>query len=384
MKDIEFKAKVIERGETKSGKFVVITPNKFYPDGKGGQIGDRGSVGEAKVLFSKEDNGKTLLFADKFPESDTVLCKIDGNRRHTVSALHTAQHILSAVLEDKFGVKTVAFHMSEESCTIDVTPVSISDEMLRRAEDFANEVVFSDLPVKKYYASEEEAEKLSLRSRHKVSGKIRIVEIPGVDVSMCGGTHVDSTGEVGLIKIVKKEKVKKQYLRLYFTAEKRTLAYIREISAVANSASEILTCGVPELPQKVSKMLSEIKSLKKENKNLKLELLRNIVSKISSEESPSPETEVDLEKGDFMTLLAMLSQEQSTKVFVVFSEKSRSIGVSCGKKCALNLKANFSELFENFGGKGIVKNAFLFAQFDSSESFAKAAQYIRDRLKNHG
>ncbi len=384
MKHIEFKAKIIEKGKNEKGKFVVLEPGKFYPDGKGGQIGDRGFIGEAKVLFSEENNGKTLLYTDKFPEREEVLCKIDGNRRHMISALHTAQHILSAVLEDRFGIKTEAFHMSESTCTIDVAPVSVSAETLEKAEGIANEIVFANLPVKKYYANKEETEKMNLRSKHEVSGKIRIVEIPGVDISMCGGTHVDFTGEVGLIKIVKKEKVKKQYLRLYFTAEKRTLSYIRELSNIANAVSETLTCGVSELPEKINKMLSEIKSLKKENKNLKLNALKDIVSELSAEKGIISEREIDFEKGDFMTLLAMLSREESGKPFLIFSKKGKSVGIARGKNCALDLKENFPELFDKFKGKGIVKNAFLYAEFGSKENFENALEFARAKLKNHG
>ncbi len=384
MKDIEFEAKIIEKGENEKGKFVVLEPNKFYPDGKGGQIGDRGFIGNAKVLSSEGNNGKTLLYTDKFPEKEEVFCKIDGERRHTISALHTAQHILSAVLEDRFGVKTEAFHMSESTCTIDVEPASVSAETLEKAEDIANEIVFANLPVKKYYANKEETEKMNLRSKHEVSGKIRIVEIPDVDISMCGGTHVDSTGEIGLIKIVKKEKVKKHYLRLYFTAEKRTLSYLRELSNIVNSVSETLTCGVSELPEKINKMLSEIKSLKKENKNLKLNALKNIVSELSAETGTFSQKEIDFEKGDFMTLLAMLSREDGGKTFIVFSKKSNAMGIACGKNCTFDLKENLSELFNKFGGKGIVKNAFLFAQFDSKENFESALEFARAKLKNHG
>ncbi len=179
MKDICFSSEIIEKGNGEKGAFVILKGNPFYPDGKGGQIGDRGIISGANVLSSEEKGGKVLIYVDKFPENKTVSCRIDGERRHTISALHTAQHILSAVLEDRFNVKTVAFHMSEDSCTIDVSPSVISQSMLEKAENMANEIVFSNLPVKRYFAEEDDISSLNLRSKHKVSGKIRIVEIPG-------------------------------------------------------------------------------------------------------------------------------------------------------------------------------------------------------------
>jgi alanyl-tRNA synthetase len=208
LENIKFNARIIEKGNNEKGKFVVLDKNEFYPDGKGGQLGDRGRIGKANIAFSEEKGGKVLIYVDSFPEDDVVLCEINRNRRHTISSLHTAQHILSAVLEDMFKVKTVSFHMSEDNCTIDVTP-TISENKIFIAEDAVNESVFRNLPVKNYFVNEKELSRINPRSMHEVHGKIRIVEIPGVDVSLCGGTHVDFTGEVGLIKILKIEKVKK-------------------------------------------------------------------------------------------------------------------------------------------------------------------------------
>jgi len=381
LKDIEFRSRILEKGENEKGKFVVLEENRFYPDGKGGQIGDRGTIQNANVLFSEEKNEKTILYVDKYPDSEIVECRIDGNRRHTISALHTAQHILSAVLEDRFGIKTEAFHMSETTCTIDVSQANISDEKLQVVEDMANEIVFSNLPVKKYYAEKEEIEKLHLRSKHEVSGKIRIVEIPTVDISMCGGTHVEFTGEIGLIKIVKKEKVKKQYLRLYFAAEKRTLSYLREISSIANSVSTLLTCGVSELYEKTNKMLSEIKSLKKENKNLKIKILKDNVNSLLSCKEKIPFRKFDLDKGDFMTLLAMLSREKTNKLFVIYSEKHKLIGISSGEGADTDLNKTFEEIFNTLNGKGISKKSFAFAELPSANDLSKALNLLKAKLK---
>ncbi len=224
----EFECRIVEKGTDEEGAFVVLDGDPFYPDGKGGQLGDRGKVNGEEVLSVKEKGVSVRVYLSHLPETDVVKCMLDVKRRHTISALHTAQHILSAVLEDKFSVVTVSFHMSEENCTIDVKPVSVSNETLERAENFANEVVFANLPVKKYFVTAEEAEKLPLRKKADIEGRIRIVEIPGVDTSMCGGTHVDYAGEIGLIKVLKTEKIKKEFLRIYFAAERRALDAFRE------------------------------------------------------------------------------------------------------------------------------------------------------------
>ena len=377
MKDICFSSEIIEKGSGEKGLFVILKENPFYPDGKGGQIGDRGTISGANVLSSEEKGGKVLIYVDKFPENKTVSCRIDGERRHTISALHTAQHILSAVLEDTFNVKTVAFHMSEDSCTIDVSPSVISQSVLEKAENMANEIVFSNLPVKKYFAKEDDISSLNLRSKHKVSGKIRIVEIPGVDSSMCGGTHVDFTGEIGIIKIVKTEKIKKQFLRIYFTAEKRTLAEFQKLLSLVNSVSGTLTCGADELPLKINKMLSEVKTLKKENKVLKLSFIKNIESELFHSQGAFVSQEVNIAKGDFMTLLAMLSREKTDKMFLIYSNKERILGISKGTENSIDLQLAFSGLFKTSGAKGVIKPTFLFEEFSTPENFENALQLIK-------
>jgi alanyl-tRNA synthetase len=378
----EFECKVINHGEDENGLFVVLDKDIFYPDGKGGQIGDRGMVDGEKILFVKECCDEVRVYLLHLPESHLVKCVRDEDRRHTISALHTAQHILSAVLEDKFSVVTKGFHMSEENCTIDLTPASVSKETLDKAEMLANEVVFRNLPVKKYFVTKEEASKLHLRKRAQVESKIRIVEIPGVDVSMCGGTHVDFTGEVGLIKILKTEKVKKEFLRVYFSAEKRTLFAFKEKADILFSISQMLSSGEMELPQKIEKMLSEIKSLKKENKQFKIAFLKNFVSELVSSGDKFLEKEFDSNKGDFMSVLAMLSSENTDKIFLIYSKKNLLLGVAKGKANKNSLKDKFADFTVKSGVKGIVKDNFLFLEFERKEDFIKILESMREAFRN--
>ncbi len=376
----EFECRIVEKGTDEEGAFVVLDKSVFYPDGKGGQLGDRGKVDGEKVLSVKEKGASVRVYLSHLPKTDIVKCLLDVKRRHTISALHTAQHILSAVLEDKFSVVTVSFHMSEENCTIDVEPVSVSNEMLEQAENFANEVVFANLPVKKYFVTVEEAENLPLRKRAKVTGSIRIVEIPGVDTSMCGGTHVDYTGEIGLIKILKTEKIKKKFLRIYFAAEQRALDAFREKSYILDSISNQLSSGEKEIPDKVEKMLVEIKKLKKENKKLKITFLKNLVLSLSESEGAFIEKEVDLEKSDFMSLLAMLSSENSEKIFLIYSLKNLLLGVAKGKESDLSLKEKLRDFVDGFGGRGVLRDNFAFVEFKDVKLFKEALKYINDNL----
>ncbi len=379
MENIKFSAKVIKKGTNKKGKVVLLDRTKFYPDGKGGQIGDRGKIGSSNVLYVSEENGKIVHYVDEFPTSEEVICEINGERRAEISALHTAQHILSAVLLKEFDTETVAFHMSENACTIDVQISSLQTDF-DKVETLVNSVVFSDIPVKKYFVSEEELKKLNIRKKHDIHGKIRIVEIPGVDISLCGGTHVERTGEIGLVKIVKTEKVKKQFLRIYFTARMRTLKLFQEKLSVLKELSKMLTSGDNELVLKVQKMSGEIKSLKKENKVLKQLFLKGIISEMLSESGKFTEKSVSLKKPDFMNLIAMLSREKTEKIFLVYSGESFLIGLAKGADCALDFNKLFKSFLNESKGKGILKKNFLFAEFSSAEDFKKAKRILSQKI----
>ena len=381
MENIKFGAKVVEKGTNEKGKFVLLDGTEFYPDGKGGQIGDRGKIGDSNVLYVSEENGKIVHYVDEFPTFEKVVCEIDGERRAEISALHTAQHILSAVLLKEFDTETVAFHMSENACTIDVQNNSLQINF-DKVEALVNSVVFSDIPVKKYFVSEEELKKLNIRKKHDVHGKIRIVEIPGVDISLCGGTHVEKTGEIGLVKIVKTEKVKKQFLRIYFTARMRTLKLFQEKLSILKELSKMLTSGDSELVSKIQKMSGEIKSLKKENKILKQFFLKGIISEMLLKGEKFTEKSVNLKKLDFMSLIAMLSREKTDKVFLVYSGESFLIGLAKGANCTLNFNDLFKNFFEERRGKGILKKDFLFAEFSSAEDFNWAKQLLSQKISS--
>ena len=114
--------------------------------------------------------------------------------------LHTGEHILSGLVHKHFGYDNVGFHMGAEEVTVDFNGI-IEPEDLDWLEDEANQLVYANVPVKVLYPSEDELRTMEYRSKKELSGLVRIVEVPGADVCACCGTHVENTGEVGIIKI---------------------------------------------------------------------------------------------------------------------------------------------------------------------------------------
>lgn len=314
-KNLEFTARIIEKGEIEGNKYVILDKSFFYPDGKGGQIGDRGVIGEANIIEIKEKDHKIIHIIDKFPVNNCVLCLIDSIRRKDASVQHTAQHIISQAFISLFNIETVSFHMGESYSTIDLNCYDLSNEQVRDVENLSNKVIFENRIVKKFYVEEDNLAKINLRKKEEIEGPIRIVEIEGFDISMCGGTHVNFTGEIGLAKILKVEREKKNFIRLQFVAGVRALKEFQKKNEILKLLQAELTTGEEELLVKVKKMQEEIKCLSKEKSLLKNEFI-NQKAKILFYEEISKEGFLlkefdDIDKNSLIELAKTLSNSYS-------------------------------------------------------------------------
>jgi alanyl-tRNA synthetase len=217
MENLNFRAKIVEKGKENDKYFVILDNTEFYPDGKGGQLGDRGQIDGKEVLLVKEINGKILHFLYEIPEENEVICKIDKERRLEISREHTAQHILSRILLNLYNLETLSFHMGDEYSTIDIPYFNFKDEELEKIELSVMKIIDEGREVKKYFIDESELKNYKLRKEEEIrEKKIRIVEIENFDITMCGGTHVDNTKDILIFKITKIEKIKGNNLRIYF------------------------------------------------------------------------------------------------------------------------------------------------------------------------
>lgn len=242
--------------------FIAISrESPFYPDGKGGQLGDRGKIGGLRVLKVEERQGLYLHYLDGELEPGEYEYEIDLERRKDIACQHTAQHILSASFLKVADLETMSFHMGEEYSTIDLNAPFVINEVIEEAEDLANEVVRKCLKVEILTLGREGSERLNLRKpvSEKAEGEVRIVKIGDFDVTPCGGFHVENTGNIGLIKILDREKVKGSLTRVYFVAGKRALRDYRRKNQILRSISSILTTSVEETEKRVTNLLEDVK-----------------------------------------------------------------------------------------------------------------------------
>jgi len=246
-----FKAEIIKLCPSQDGEIqVVLDKTIFYPDG-GGQPADRGTINGVSILDVRERDGDIFHMlsvedAEKLELGKAELI-LDTRRRRDHTQLHTGQHLLSGTLLRMTGVPTVSMHMGEETCTIDVNVAEIKDETLIAVEDAVADAIEENRPVKVHLCPPEDITSFKLRKVPPVGEEvIRVVEIEGHDIIACCGTHLKSTAEIGLVRILGAEKYKGM-TRITFLAGRRLLLDSRILWRNAVIASRALSVPVGEI-----------------------------------------------------------------------------------------------------------------------------------------
>lgn len=197
----EFSATVLSCEQVKKGWEVILDATAFYPEG-GGQACDLGTLGNAQVLDVQE-RGETVIHLCDSPLTvgQTVEGRIDWNRRFDQMQQHSGEHILSGLLNARFGCHNVGFHVGSGIMEVDFDVPMTLEEVLE-VERQANEAVWANLPIRCWYPSEEELPTVGYRTKKDLPWPVRIVEVPGFDKCACCGVHVKRTGEIGMIKVL--------------------------------------------------------------------------------------------------------------------------------------------------------------------------------------
>ncbi len=204
-----FRARIAASGEHAGRPAVELEATCFYPEG-GGQLGDRGTLGGARVVdvqVTEEGRIWHVLDGADAPSGE-VDAELDWARRFDHMQQHTGQHVLSAAFERLVDAPTLSSTLGEERSVIEVALAGADWQLVGRVEEAANRVVWEDRPVALHWVEPEDVGRFQLRKAPAVAGRIRVVEIPDWDASACGGTHVRRSGEVGSIKVIRWEKVR--------------------------------------------------------------------------------------------------------------------------------------------------------------------------------
>lgn len=259
---------------------LLLNRTAFYPT-SGGQVFDTGVIsGEGEKLDITEvadaEDGRVVHYLEAAPKSLRAGMKIHGEidrtRRRDHMQQHTGQHVLSAAFVRLFDLHTVSFHMGDDYCSIDLDTPTLSKQHVEEAERLANEIILENRPVEIRFVSREEAANLGLRTIPVAErDELRIIEIRDFDLSACGGTHVNQTGQICCVMLRKTEKVRQGW-RVEFVAGQRAVATARRDFTTLTATAGLFSAHIHGVPEQARKALDDIRSLRKQHEDVQEEL----------------------------------------------------------------------------------------------------------------
>jgi alanyl-tRNA synthetase len=261
-----FGAQVVDRSA--DGRTIYLDRTAFYPT-SGGQPCDGGAIGGEVVRDVVDEEERVAHVMERAVAPGPVECAIDWSRRFDHMQQHTGQHLLSAVFEEMFHLRTVSFHLGAASSTIDLEGGALDAGRAAEVERRANQLIWENRPVAIGYEHAAQAE--GLRKPSEREGTLRIISIEGLDRSACGGTHVRATGEIGGILIRKLEKVR-QSVRVEFLCGGRAVTRARADYEALSRIAQLFSASLDEAPGMVAAQVEAARGADKARRKLELDL----------------------------------------------------------------------------------------------------------------
>lgn len=370
------------------GFAIELDDTAFYPTG-GGQPGDRGTLtigtGDEQVVAHVREAvpgkgvGEVIHYADTaLPVGASVHGALDWTWRRDNMEAHTGEHIVSGIVHALFGYNNVGFHIGERCIEVDFDGVLTADDALD-VERRANAAIRRDVSVEALLPSPTELAAMDYRSKKDHEGQIRVVRIAGVDSCACCGTHVSSTGQVGLIKILRLT-TKKKRTRLELLCGRRALEACEAAMQSLRETSNFLTVGDDEVPEAVRRLSAEKDELKHQLKQAGRTQIDQYVATLAPEGSLAVCFLPGLDVNDLRYLCECVLERTSATICAGLSpvegDGSRLAYVMASS--GADLRAACKELNARLGGRGGGKPQMVQGSWTTTHEAAEAA--IREVL----
>src|SRR5487761_884262 len=361
-----------------AGRYLVLDMTSFYAR-SGGQEPDHGLLNGCNVVDVIKFNGIVLHeisdLDSRIAVGEMVHGKVDSKRRYRIMRHHTATHVVNGAARKVLGswVWQHSAFKDEDMARLDITHFAhLTREQILEIENISNEVVRRNLPVVITRMPRTKAEQTYgfriYQGGVVPSKEVRIVNIQGWDVEACGGTHCSSTGEIGLIKITKAERIQDGVERIEFVAGEAALKKVEK-------KESILLDSAASLETPIDKVAASIANIK-QTEDLARRSLKQLARRLADvmiKEIPAKSKKIDgglflyissptlgeegLDSEYHLTVGERLTRQEPRIIYVgIFNEDARPrLMVFCGKSAqehGLNAGILVKEISKSMGGSG--------------------------------
>ena len=354
-----FSAALVDAAD--EGRKVYLDKTAFYPT-SGGQPHDLGTLGGSRVVDVIDEGDRVAHVLDAPLDREVQIAvrgEIDWERRHDYMQQHTGQHLLSAVLDDQLGLKTVSVHFGSDTSTLDVADGAgggnvLPADVLVTVENRANAIVAESRPV--IVTFEDAAVVTGLRKPSDRDGILRIVSIDGIDRSACGGTHVASTAAIGVVLLRRQEKVR-QGLRIEFVCGDRAIQRVRRDLETLSRVARVFSASIDDTAKLVEGQAAQLGELQAENRRLQESLASYRAVELFNAATPRADgVRVVVERvssgADSARSLALAFAPLSRAMFIAASHTPPSVLVATSADSGLDAGKVLKPLLESVGGRG--------------------------------
>ncbi|MDO8662832.1 MAG: alanine--tRNA ligase [Candidatus Omnitrophota bacterium] len=379
---------------------IILDQTPFYAEG-GGQVGDVGVIIKGKNIFEVLDTRKIdkviahigRVKAGNFKKTDLVKAEVNLERRMSIARNHTGTHILQAALRKVLGrhVQQQGSLVSEDKFRFDFTHFkALSKEELGRVEEVANNFIINNYAVSAKQMTLKEARKTKALAffGDKYGEKVRVISISDISKEFCAGTHLEATGQVGLLKILQEGSVASGIRRIEATTGTFAYKIIKQEKEILSEISGLLSAPLESLSQEIEKKIKQVKELEKVLNSRRLETMKNLTDDLIASGEMIKDTKViaktvdnldidllrknvDLVKAKTSNAIIALASVKEGKVLLVMgvTEDLCNKGIDAGKL--------IRQIAPIIGGSGGGRADFAQAGGSKPENLAQAFDELR-------
>ncbi len=387
---------------------VVLDHTPFYAE-SGGQIGDAGELGGDAARFIVRDTQKIgasfahegVLESGELRVGDVVEAKVNAERRTAIALNHSATHLLHAALRKVLGlhVEQKGSLVAADRLRFDFSHTqAVSPEELHRIEELVNSAIRRNAPVETRVMALDEAVAAGAMSLfgEKYESDVRVLSIGDFSMELCGGTHVERAGDIGLFKILSESGVAAGVRRIEAVTGRTAYEWVVHTDQVLRDIAALLRGSREDVDEKVRELVERSRKLEKEVQQLKSKLasgqggdltsqakdvegIKVLAARIDDADAKSLRDAVDQLKGKLGSCVIVLATVQEGKVVLV-------AGVSADLLARMKAGEIAGAVAAQVGGKGGGRADFAQAGGTQPENLGKALagveSLIRSRLAN--